>query len=273
MAIYWPTPVFKGRTFKLCVVIRWDFDFCVCSSPLRGLKKGLTGLKKGVTGSRKFETTEESTIRLVVFSTHWIRLHFPTRSLIFFFQCNPSVTSSFFPQESSSPFRRKLKTHLFSNQWLQSVYHMAMRLPQYAPQAWLSRINWQSSLSSSSQDCILTDFVAGDIDQRQTHCSRQTLSPAWIVRFWFCFSPRSGLVIKEASLRGSSRFCLGPNTLYFVYTATVWHHFSKKVQSSQICWQHSTSQIISSIWLIHWFTTPSSMLILLGVGWLAIDWS
>ena len=33
MAIYWPTPSFKGRTFKVCVLIRWDFT--VCSSPLR----------------------------------------------------------------------------------------------------------------------------------------------------------------------------------------------------------------------------------------------
>ena len=30
------TPGFKGRTFKLCVLIRWDFNFCVRSSQLRG---------------------------------------------------------------------------------------------------------------------------------------------------------------------------------------------------------------------------------------------
>ena len=36
MAIYLPTPAFKGRTFKLCVLIRWDFNFCIRSSPLRG---------------------------------------------------------------------------------------------------------------------------------------------------------------------------------------------------------------------------------------------
>ena len=35
MAIYWPTPGFKGRTFTLCVLTRWDFNFCVRSSPLR----------------------------------------------------------------------------------------------------------------------------------------------------------------------------------------------------------------------------------------------
>ena len=39
MAIYWPTPGFKGRTFKLCVLTRWDFNFCVRSSPLRGTKR------------------------------------------------------------------------------------------------------------------------------------------------------------------------------------------------------------------------------------------
>ena len=38
MAIYWPLPRFKGRTFKLCVLTRWDFNFCVHSSPLRGLR-------------------------------------------------------------------------------------------------------------------------------------------------------------------------------------------------------------------------------------------
>ena len=35
MAIYWPIPGFKGRTFKLCVLTRWDFNFCVRSSPLQ----------------------------------------------------------------------------------------------------------------------------------------------------------------------------------------------------------------------------------------------
>ena len=36
MAIYRPTPGFKGRTCKVCVLTRWDFNFCVRSSPLRG---------------------------------------------------------------------------------------------------------------------------------------------------------------------------------------------------------------------------------------------
>ena len=37
MAIYCPTPgfKFKGRTFKLCVLTRWGFNFCVRSSPMR----------------------------------------------------------------------------------------------------------------------------------------------------------------------------------------------------------------------------------------------
>ena len=36
MAIYWPTPGYKRRTFKLCVLTRCDFNFCIRSSPLRG---------------------------------------------------------------------------------------------------------------------------------------------------------------------------------------------------------------------------------------------
>ena len=40
MAIYWPTPGLKGGTFKLCVLTRWDFNFCVRSSPLRVVQSG-----------------------------------------------------------------------------------------------------------------------------------------------------------------------------------------------------------------------------------------
>ena len=36
MATDWPTPGFKGRTFKLCVVTRWDFNFWVRSFQLGG---------------------------------------------------------------------------------------------------------------------------------------------------------------------------------------------------------------------------------------------
>ena len=40
MAIYWPTPGFKGRAFQLCVLTRWDFNFCARSSPLRDITQG-----------------------------------------------------------------------------------------------------------------------------------------------------------------------------------------------------------------------------------------
>ena len=39
MDIYWPTPGFKGRIFKLCVLTRKDFNFCIRSSPLQGCHK------------------------------------------------------------------------------------------------------------------------------------------------------------------------------------------------------------------------------------------
>ena len=38
MAIYWLTQGFKERTFKLCVFNRWDFNFCIRSSPLQEFK-------------------------------------------------------------------------------------------------------------------------------------------------------------------------------------------------------------------------------------------
>ena len=39
MALYWPTPGFRGRMFKLCILTRWDFNFCVRSSPARGFSR------------------------------------------------------------------------------------------------------------------------------------------------------------------------------------------------------------------------------------------
>ena len=36
MATYWHTPDFIGKTFRLCVLNRWDFNFCVQSSPPQG---------------------------------------------------------------------------------------------------------------------------------------------------------------------------------------------------------------------------------------------
>ena len=37
MAIYWPISGFTGGTFKLCVLNKWDSNFCVRSSPQRGV--------------------------------------------------------------------------------------------------------------------------------------------------------------------------------------------------------------------------------------------
>ena len=41
MAIYLPTRGFKGRMSKHCVLTRWDFNFCVRSSPLRGTTEAM----------------------------------------------------------------------------------------------------------------------------------------------------------------------------------------------------------------------------------------
>ena len=45
--MYWPTPGFKGRTVKLCALTRWDFNFRVRSSPLRG-NETITFIQTGV---------------------------------------------------------------------------------------------------------------------------------------------------------------------------------------------------------------------------------
>ena len=45
MAIGWPTPDFKGRTFKLFVLTRWDFNSYIRSSPLRSNNKKAFSLK------------------------------------------------------------------------------------------------------------------------------------------------------------------------------------------------------------------------------------
>ena len=37
MALYRPTPGLKGKKFKLSVLTKWNFNFCVRSSPLRGI--------------------------------------------------------------------------------------------------------------------------------------------------------------------------------------------------------------------------------------------
>ena len=44
--IYWSTPGFKGRTFKLCVLTRSDFNFCVRSSPMRGHAETLVSFRQ-----------------------------------------------------------------------------------------------------------------------------------------------------------------------------------------------------------------------------------
>ena len=57
MALYWPTPGFKGKTFKLCVLTRWDFNFCVRSSPLRGTNSAWCSYRQLVKKEAGFKTS------------------------------------------------------------------------------------------------------------------------------------------------------------------------------------------------------------------------
>ena len=45
MAIYLPNPGYKGRTFELCVLTRWKFNFCVRNSPQRGNNSSISNVK------------------------------------------------------------------------------------------------------------------------------------------------------------------------------------------------------------------------------------
>ena len=46
MVIYWPTSGFKVRTFKLCLFVKWNFNFYVRSCPLRECEVPPTSLTK-----------------------------------------------------------------------------------------------------------------------------------------------------------------------------------------------------------------------------------
>ena len=52
---------FKGRTFKLCILTRWDFNFCVRSSPLRGQATTELEMKYQYIGKDKLNSDATST--------------------------------------------------------------------------------------------------------------------------------------------------------------------------------------------------------------------
>ena len=75
MAIHWPTPDLKGRTFKLCVLTRWDFNFCVRSSPLRG---GAEDMKSRIVMFKEewkiAWATKEALYQLISVNSHTLNL-------------------------------------------------------------------------------------------------------------------------------------------------------------------------------------------------------
>ena len=91
MAIDWPTPGLKGRTFKLCVLTRWDFNFCVRSSPLRGIELGMLGNSFEVsfwTAKRSPHSRSNTTWPLHDIWNH--RPPHPTTFFFFFLFCSSS---------------------------------------------------------------------------------------------------------------------------------------------------------------------------------------
>ena len=77
--IYWPSPDSKGTTFKLCVLIRLDFKFCVLSSPLRGARREnapLTDVRssKRVAAPTSLERFSSCCVRST-WPLRWARVH------------------------------------------------------------------------------------------------------------------------------------------------------------------------------------------------------
>ena len=65
----------KGRTFKLCVLTRWDFNFCVRSSPLRG---GAEDMKSRIVMFKEewkiAWATKEALYQLISVNSHTLNL-------------------------------------------------------------------------------------------------------------------------------------------------------------------------------------------------------
>ena len=89
-----------------------------------------------------------------------------------------------------------------------------------------------------------------------------------------CQRQWSGLFTEEASLRGSSRFCPVPYSLYSVYPAA--HCLITFSKVGAIITNLLTTPSFTNHRLhrtcIPWFTTSSIVLTLLGDGWLTTDW-
>ena len=73
MAIYWPTPGYKGRTFKLCVLTRWDFNFCI-AAPHCGcwVRSGHTGVWVSGSGVRVTAAPKAVRVSNRVRSDQWV---------------------------------------------------------------------------------------------------------------------------------------------------------------------------------------------------------
>ena len=87
MAIYWPTPEFKRRLFKLCVLSRWDFTFCVRTSlPTDWSWTAFGCVSQHDKDGDRFRIFEARQSETALFITFFPRLNYKTeRSLNFFF--------------------------------------------------------------------------------------------------------------------------------------------------------------------------------------------
>ena len=195
------------------------------------------------------------------------------QGLSLFFHCNPSVTSSFFPQESSSPFRRKLKVHLFSN-----LIALCLSYGNETAPIWATSMAFPYKLTVII--IVIITRLYTDRLRRRRH--RSEANPLLTTNTESRLNRKVlVLVFSAVGSRHKRSFITGflevlswaQYSLLCIHS----HCLTSFLKESAIITNLLTTLPFTNhqlcLTFIHWFTTSSSMLILLGVGWLATDWS
>ena len=199
MALYWPTPGFKGRMFKRCVLTRWDFSFCVCSSSLRGAHT-----------ERRAHTQTQHIVR-VLLNLPWLAKCL-SRSLSFMFRSWALMELKLWLSRSLSPSCRwSLPFWLpwYSSYWLggrqgdswrnTAWCNPSVKSPLKIQQKWSSKRGWSVRVlsravnSSIDLSALKSDFKCNNwilsimyISEQNTHpqCHRRQHSIHYITVLW-----------------------------------------------------------------------------------------
>ena len=142
MAIYWPTPGFKGRTYKLCALNGLNFNFCVRSSPQRGQQKGDVPLPGNAVSPRtQLKASWPShLISMCQTGKVWVESHLPHQFTVI----GDEALSSCVPIVAVLRRRPKSMDRTVALRWKQIIF--------------LSLSNWQRQCHSGNGSSLLTDW-------------------------------------------------------------------------------------------------------------------